>query len=221
MTRLRAAVVVVLALILGGAGVAWANNPTVVATITNDFNFADPSAGLGPGPYGTVTVEQLSDGVLYFQIQLAPGVSFNVNDNKVHAAFAFDLDGTGISDVKISDLTSGFTSEGSKDPHQPPFGTDFDYTINYTGGAKQGGGGSTLDFEVSDSGNNLILADLKPGGSYDGHGIWFSSDVFSNGHTGNVGAVPEPAMWALMLIGFGLTGSAMRYARRKRHILAA
>jgi PEP-CTERM motif len=29
------------------------------------------------------------------------------------------------------------------------------------------------------------------------------------------GAVPEPATWAMMLVGFGAAGSAMRYRRRK------
>ena len=37
--------------------------------------------------------------------------------------------------------------------------------------------------------------------------------------TSSVGAVPEPAMWALMLIGFGLTGAAAR--RRAAAAVAA
>ncbi len=32
---------------------------------------------------------------------------------------------------------------------------------------------------------------------------------------GNPGAVPEPATWAMMLLGFGLMGGALRYGRRK------
>ena len=31
------------------------------------------------------------------------------------------------------------------------------------------------------------------------------------------GAVPEPASWALMIAGFGLTGAALRKANRRRH----
>ncbi|MBA2466428.1 MAG: PEPxxWA-CTERM sorting domain-containing protein, partial [Sphingomonas sp.] len=31
------------------------------------------------------------------------------------------------------------------------------------------------------------------------------------------GAVPEPATWAMMLIGFGATGAAMRRRRKVAH----
>ena len=30
----------------------------------------------------------------------------------------------------------------------------------------------------------------------------------------NVAAVPEPATWAMMLVGFGMMGASMRYRRR-------
>ncbi len=40
--------------------------------------------------------------------------------------------------------------------------------------------------------------------------------VFSAGFSNGVaGAVPEPATWAMMLIGFGMIGAAARYRRRK------
>ncbi len=35
------------------------------------------------------------------------------------------------------------------------------------------------------------------------------------------GAVPEPAAWVLLLVGFGGLGSALRIARRKRGVAAA
>jgi hypothetical protein len=31
---------------------------------------------------------------------------------------------------------------------------------------------------------------------------------------GGVGAVPEPATWAMMIVGFGIVGGSMRYRRR-------
>lgn len=37
---------------------------------------------------------------------------------------------------------------------------------------------------------------------------------------GNIGAVPEPASWALMIIGFGATGALLRSSRRKSTVLS-
>jgi hypothetical protein len=34
----------------------------------------------------------------------------------------------------------------------------------------------------------------------------------------SVGAVPEPSAWALMLLGFGLVGGAMRASRRRQNV---
>ena len=34
---------------------------------------------------------------------------------------------------------------------------------------------------------------------------------------GRIDAVPEPATWAMMLVGFGATGVAIRYGRRRTH----
>ncbi len=46
---------------------------------------------------------------------------------------------------------------------------------------------------------------------------------FSNGTFGAVvaGAVPEPTTWAMMLIGFGMIGAAVRYRRRNTKIAYA
>jgi hypothetical protein len=35
-----------------------------------------------------------------------------------------------------------------------------------------------------------------------------------------VAGVPEPATWAMMIIGFGLTGAAMRFRRRDANTAA-
>ena len=46
-----------------------------------------------------------------------------------------------------------------------------------------------------------------------------SSDVLFSGRIGAVQAgVPEPGTWAMMLLGFGVVGGAMRYRRRKTTI---
>ena len=45
----------------------------------------------------------------------------------------------------------------------------------------------------------------------DGQGV-SNAQIFATGTPGNV---PEPATWAMMLMGFGVTGAAMRRSRRK------
>jgi hypothetical protein len=56
-------------------------------------------------------------------------------------------------------------------------------------------------------------------------GSWFREDSLSlgvriSGNEGfnnpNVGAVPEPSTWAMMLVGFGAVGGAMRSAKQRR-----
>ena len=62
---------------------------------------------------------------------------------------------------------------------------------------------------------NTISNDCTGGGGYDtGRG-----DFGSLGFSG--GAVPEPATWAVMLLGFGGVGAAMRARHRKQALAAA
>ena len=52
------------------------------------------------------------------------------------------------------------------------------------------------------SGSGLFLTEAQPTIT---PGVFF----------GDAPAVPEPATWALMILGFGATGTAMRYRRRR------
>ena len=57
---------------------------------------------------------------------------------------------------------------------------------------------------------------FTPTGTLNGLGF-FGSALADNFGTGQaVGAVPEPATWAIMLLGFGFIGGAMRWRRRQR-----
>ena len=74
------------------------------------------------------------------------------------------------------------------------------------------GGGST-----GYNGTGFWLLDIPTGGT---HEITWSSNVQSGISNAGLyltgGAVPEPATWAMMIAGFGLTGAAMR--RRKSRV---
>ena len=93
--------------------------------------------------------------------------------------------------------------------------------------------------EVRDAGNNLLAAmagDATPG-SFNPNTAYFAGPLFfrfSNTSGGLVidnvvvdviaagaGGVPEPATWALMILGFGAVGGAMRRRRRSASRLAA
>ncbi|WP_082602087.1 PEPxxWA-CTERM sorting domain-containing protein [Phenylobacterium sp. Root700] len=68
-------------------------------------------------------------------------------------------------------------------------------------------------FNFASTGPHLKILWTNSGTLDNKIGDLFSQDIpFSPG-----GAVPEPATWAMMIVGFGLAGSAVR---RRRHVLA-
>ena len=198
------------ALALAAAGIFLAS-PTHAATRIYNLTSVDSSAGLGTGQFGTVTVTEVS-GSLQFLMSLAAGYRIH-NGNANHNAFAFSV--LGNPNVTVSDLTTGFAAVSTSNTSAitaPPFGTFYtgiDCTIcgpGYDGASK-----ALLSFKVG-SASRLSLASLGSNS-----GVFFTTDlVNANGKTGNIGAtfattaVPEPATWAMLLLGFGMIGFAMR-----------
>lgn len=45
--------------------------------------------------------------------------------------------------------------------------------------------------------------------------VGYDQITFGAATPGGTGAVPEPGTWAMMLVGFGMTGAALRYRRRR------
>jgi hypothetical protein len=202
-----------LALSFGAAGMA---NATVY-TFTQD----GCTGTCGTGPFGTVTVTP--DGslanTLDFLVQLSGTETFHDTNDSQHHALTFDM--VGNPTITISGLGSPFTINGSQSAgstSSAPFGS-FDYVINLPHGSPD-----PTSFSFKATGTAPLTLDFNTVGP---NHIYFASDIIgSNGHTGNVGAtllaggVPEPASWALMLIGFGGLGAALRHRRSQALALA-
>jgi hypothetical protein len=202
-----------LALSLGAAGMA---NATVY-TFTQDAC----TGTCGTGPFGTVTVTP--DGALAntldFAVQLFGTETFHDTDDKNHHALTFDL--VGNPTITISGLGAPFTTNGTQaagSTPAPSFGS-WDYVINLPKGSAD-----PSSFSFKATGTAPLTLDFNTVGA---NHIYFASDIVgANGNTGNVGAtllaggVPEPASWALMLIGFGSLGAALRHRRSQALVLA-
>jgi len=204
---------------LSTAAAIMVATPSLAATQLYTLSVSDPSAGLGAGPYGTVSVTEDS-GSLIFTQTLNSGYKIHDTTAANHQAFTFNL--SGHPAVTISDLTSGFSALVSN-PSSPPFGS-YGYGITCTtacGPGWNGGYAGTLSFKVTANSGTLSLASLVYNTKF-GQNVYFTSDlVSSGGRTGNAGAVftstgavPEPASWAMFIGGFGLIGSALRRRRR-------
>jgi hypothetical protein len=182
------------------------------------------AAGLSPGPFGTITVTEIAGGKLNISQTLNAG--YRIHDgNANHNAFAFKI--VGDPAITIENLTAGFEAIALapvSNVDSPPFGSFFtgiDCTTACGPGWNNGYAG-TLSFTVS-AASQLNLASLSFN-TVEGNDVYFTTDVVNaNGDTGNVGALlksttpplPEPATWAMMLIGFGMIGGAMRRGRKQ------
>jgi PEP-CTERM motif len=170
------------------------------------LSVTDSSAGLGSGPYGTISVTQDANGTsLDITETLNSGFKFH-GGNGNHPALAFSL--LGDPAISLSNLTTGFALVSASSVSAPPFGS-FDYALSCTGcGTGYNGGlAGPLSFELTSSAGALTPSSLTFD-TYNGNNIYFSTDlVISNGNTGNAGAtftpaVPEPSTWAMMILGF-------------------
>lgn len=210
---------------LAAASVCGTSAPAYAAAQIFDFIVVDSGKGLGvtPGAFGSVTVTEDAGDLLF---SYATGAGYRIHQgNGNHDAFNFSLAGTPV--VAITGLPANFAREGGSGPfNEPPFG-DFGYSITYSGNPNvpgkgyADGFGGTLTFRVDAGATALSLASLTSrsvniGGN--AYNVFFSSDIVDgDGDTANVGAVahpvtvvPEPATWALMILGFGAVGAAMR-----------
>jgi hypothetical protein len=101
------------------------------------------------------------------------------------------------------------------------FGFDGDGLAAYGGGSfgPTGYEGPNTSFTVTDANHGFV--NFLNGGILNGGTAYFSleENLSNSGQPLIVGnGVPEPATWAMMLIGFGFVGGAMRIRRRKHSV---
>jgi hypothetical protein len=109
-----------LAALIGGAlGVSYV--PPAAAELIS-YSLTDPIGSVGAGPYGTVTVETVSSTEVFVKLVLTAGEVFAVSG--AGEALMFDISGN--PSISISNLTSGFASNGP-DGHADGSGA-WDYT---------------------------------------------------------------------------------------------
>lgn len=178
------------------------------------------TAGLGAGPFGTVTLTQDGATAVDVSVVLTSGYKF-VETGGPHDPFTFNL---GVSGYNVSDIVvtaaPGTPAEKIK-PYvwsQPGSNPDFGTYTDQINCPTCGNGGSNayaiqIDFQVN-RGPGLLESDFVANAD----GYVFSADLLltATGATGAVGAppVPEPETYALMLAGLATIGFMVR--RRTR-----
>lgn len=201
--------------------VALASLP-VVAHADQIYSFdVSGCTGCAPAPFGQVDIHQVTSTEVSVTVSLTQGTT-NVGEvfaNSSGNPLEFNLTGAGT--FSISGLTSGFTpgtAGGYTAPSltSPPTSANlFGYAIICGTACPSGSTGTanTLTFFVTDT-SGISYLNFTP----NGQGIFFATDIFVNGATGNVGssgtpaAVPEPS--SLMLLGTGILGTAVLFRRK-------
>ena len=211
---------------LGVAGLMLASTPAFADTQTFNLSVTQVAA-FGSGSIGTVTVTENAGGTLTFTQTLASGFRIHDTTSAQHNAFYFSI--IGDPAVTITNLTAGFlainTTAGSNNS-AAPF-QDFYTAIECNAACNVNHGyAGTLSFTVSAS-SALSLTSLRST-AFGGNSIYFATDIINgSGNTGNVGAigqagaVPEPATWGMMLVGFAGIGISLRRRRRADALAAA
>jgi len=201
----------------------------------------DCTGGCGTSSSNTVTVTQLSTGVLDISVSLASG--FNFIHSGFPGSFGFGLT-SGFTSISFSTGSTAWSTTGWTPINSPVSATSpqtvsgaslaWDgagtfvngYGMTWNGGNGIGNqDGTTLDFHIS--GTGLTLASLAA----DTTGSFFVADVAGTGthledgvavrNTGIIDftlqtpAVPEPSTWAMMILGFMGVGF-MAYRRKSQ-----
>jgi hypothetical protein len=159
--------------------------------------------GFGSGPYGSVTVTDISGGVDVL-VKLASGFNF-VDTGNSHTSFAFQLAaGSPLGTIAIIQPAGSPTYATVATAPDSPYGT-FTEGLSCTPLCGSGASNPTpppLEFTLEGAGISTASFVGNSGGTF------FAADVSLSGTTGAIGAsslvagVPEMSTWAMMVLGF-------------------
>jgi hypothetical protein len=189
-----------------------------IVMLTSNLTQDNCTGGCSNGvtPFGTVTITQATAGAnLLFSVQLNSTYFFNTSTGLDAFVYSSSL-------TAPTSLTSGFAADATSPVHEDGFG-NFTNGITYTGPKTV----QLLTFSVADPG---LLSASTFAASTGGTAAFFAADITSLvpgrevPNTGAVGgltistAVPEPATWAMLILGFAGIGF-MAYRRKNRPIM--
>jgi len=196
------------------------------------LNVDNCSGGCGSASYGQINVSGETTGVLTIDIELNANTTiFQEAGQDPHGEVWFN---TNTSSVTVGGLVDPFTANGLQSAgafkaNGNAFGT-WDYLIqrDHDGNPSNPAGGQhSMTFTLTGPASLALESDLV-----DGKNLFFVVDIASYNattgaliNTGRVGATlsgtpttnsgaPEPASWALMILGFGGVGGVLRSRRR-------
>jgi len=221
-------------------GLAAFAAPASAAVNLYQFTLDGSSDGFTAGPWGTVSVDDHGGTSQFsFDVILGSGLTdtnniyFHDTKNAQHDAFDLRLGGTGIS-IPAASITTGFSLNSVGSYSAPGIVTPSDATkFNYSFSCASVCAGGPVDNLVRELkfdvlGTNLSLLGITDAANYPGKTIFFAADVSQTDNTtGNIGAVflgpgvPEPATWALFILGFGFAGTMLRASRARQAVTVA
>jgi hypothetical protein len=160
---------------------------------TNRAFEIDPITGLNIKTITLTGAQENMDGLEYFNGKLI--------GNRCDACNVYD-----IWDLDGNVLQSAFITAPSSSTGIAYDGTNF-YVSNIfnssVGVYDYNTGGLLNTINLTSPNGNFLIEDL-------------SFDYAARSDTGGPGGVPEPSTWAMMLLGFGLVGGALRSAKRRQ-----
>ena len=207
-------------------GNTYSTGATIPTILYTGVNTPDAHGELGLTFTGTSIDGTTGDTIFNFTYSLENTSLASQVDGANISAFGFDVSG-GVVDL----ATSFATTDGN-----PADGIDGVSTGNISGGnnklticATAGAncaGGSNGGPEAGETFTGTFGIEFS---SLEGTGITLTSPIIRFQNTSPTGSdigtpggnppVPEPATWAMMLVGFGAAGFALRRSRRKEFLL--
>ena len=218
-------------LALGALGAITLAVPVTTASAATYISKLEySSAGYQSPAFGTVKIQEINPNRVDVTVDFGSLVDLIVDTGNAHVAFSFNLSDTPNSTV--SNLSPGFTYQPEGNYKNAPFGY-FRNAITCCGNGASNGIAPPLKFSVNNNsgitfigaGNRFISNTTGSAAGFTG-GWWFAVDTYDAGRPGGANtfvvaardfaeviAVPEPATWAMMIIGFGAAGSLLRRQR--------